>query len=116
QQMGLQNEAVQAFQNAIRVEPYLAGARSNLASLYEQGGYNADEVRRRREEEVKLLARDAKLLPDNATAQYRYALTLYLLGREAEAATALERAVELEPTSYDFRLMLTLLYEKQTRW
>ncbi|MFG0240753.1 MAG: tetratricopeptide repeat protein, partial [Gimesia chilikensis] len=38
------------------------------------------------------------------------------LGREDEAASALEKACELEPQSADFRLMLTLLYEKQQKW
>ena len=41
---------------------------------------------------------------------------LYLLDRVNESEEALERACELAPTSYDFRLMLALLYEKQTKW
>ncbi len=108
--------AIEALRTAIRVEPYLAGARSNLASLLEQGGASAEEVERLRQEELKLLQRDAKLLPDNPTVQYRYALTLYLLGQHEEAEEALEKAVALDPESYNYRLMLTLLYEKQQNW
>lgn len=116
QDMNLLDKAAEAFRTAIRVEPYLAGARSNLAMLYERRGVKEDEVHKLREEELKLLARDAELLPDNPTAQYRYALTLYLLDREAEAEAALEKAVALAPDSYDYRLMLALLYEKRQKW
>lgn len=103
------------FRLAIKLAPAVAGARSNLAQLLEQQG-RTQEAQELRSEEVELLARDARLLPDNALLQYRVGLLYYLLGREDEAASALEKACELEPQSADFRLMLTLLYEKQQKW
>jgi len=108
-------KAEQSFRRAIKLSPSVAGPRSNLAQLLEQQGRDK-EVRELRTEEAKLLARDARLLPDNALLRYRLGLLYYLLGREDEAAEALEKACELEPQSADFRLMLTLLYEKQQKW
>jgi len=93
----------------------MAGPRSNLAQLLEQQG-RKDEAKQLRTEEASLLARDVKLLPNNALLRYRLGLLYYLLGREDEAVTALNKACELEPQSADFRLMLTLLYEKQQKW
>jgi tetratricopeptide (TPR) repeat protein len=116
QDLGQMRQAADAFRTAIRVEPYLSGARSNLASLLEQSGGDPEEIRRLREEELDVLARDAELLPDNAVVQYRYGLLLYLLSQLDEAEQALERACSLEPASFDFRLALTLLYEKRGKW
>ncbi len=103
------------FRTAIKLSPAAAGPRSNLAQLLEQLG-RTDEARQLRTKEAELLARDAKLLPENALLQYRLGLLYYLLGREDEAAIALKQACTLEPASADFRLMLTLLYEKQQKW
>ncbi|MCA9023245.1 MAG: tetratricopeptide repeat protein, partial [Planctomycetaceae bacterium] len=108
-------KAEDEFRTAIKLSPAVAGPRSNLAQLLEQLG-RADEVKELRTKEAELLARDARLLPDNPMLQYRLGLLYYLLGREDEAVTALKQACELEPQSADFRLMLTLLYEKQEQW
>jgi predicted CXXCH cytochrome family protein len=116
QSSGRWDDAIAAYRTAIRVEPYLAGARSNLASLLEQRTGDAAEVQRLRTEEVERLARDARLLPDNALVRYRHGLMLYLLRREDEALTELEAACQLEPNGYDYRLMLTLLYERRAAW
>jgi tetratricopeptide (TPR) repeat protein len=116
QSSGRWDDAASAFRTAIRIEPYLAGARSNLATLIEQRAGDPAEVERLRGEELKLLARDARLLPDNALVRYRHGLMLYLLGKADESQQELETACRLEPNSYDFRLMLTLLYEKRAAW
>jgi tetratricopeptide (TPR) repeat protein len=104
--------AVDEFRAAMKLEPYLAGPRSNLAGLLEQIEGDPAEIRQLREEELKLLTRDAKLLPDNAAVRYRLGLSHYLLGQMTEAETAIRKACELDPQNYDYRLLLTLLYEK----
>jgi predicted CXXCH cytochrome family protein len=123
-------EAEEHYRHAMRLEPYMAGPRTNLATLLntrmEQlaaGGSAAndllklrDEIARLREEEVELLGRDARLQADAPFTWYRYGLMLYLVERLDEAATALARACELDPLSYDYRLALTLLYERQQDW
>lgn len=106
--------AMREYRTAIRLEPYLTGPRSNLAGLLEQTGRGTpEEVRRLREQELELLERDVRLLPNAALLRYRYGLMLYLLGRLDAAQRALEAACRLQPASYDFRLFLTLLYEKR---
>jgi tetratricopeptide (TPR) repeat protein len=135
--------AEQAYRTAIHVEPGVTGPRTNLAAMYDRMAEAAQQqgqqavtqrdrasvdrhaevvVRHRlaamdlRKEEMKLLKRDALLVPNNADVQYRYAMSAYLNGDEAEAEKSLLRALELEPNTSEFVLMLALLYQKQQRW
>jgi tetratricopeptide (TPR) repeat protein len=124
------DDAAVHYRDAIRLEPYLAGPRAQLARLLDveierlaQSGAPAkrlleirDEARKLRNEEVELLGRDVQLVEDAPLAWYRYGLMLYLVDRHDEAAKALARACELDTGSYEFRLALTLLYEKQKEW
>lgn len=116
QELSDTDRAVQEFRTAIRLEPYLTGARSNLATLLEQSGGDPAEVEQLRQGELKLLARDAELLPENAGVRHRYGLTLYLTGHMKEAERELEAAVRLAPDNADFRMVLTLLYERLKKW
>jgi len=117
EQRGMIPEAIAAYETAIRVEPNLAGPRTNLAALLdrlaERGDPQAAErATRLRAEELPFLARDAGLAPDNAVVQYRYGLALYLAGQLEGALRQLERAVELAPQVDEYRLALRLLREK----
>jgi len=118
---GRYREAVQAYETAIRVEPEMTGARSNLAGLLEglasqQPGPQAGQLQQRadqlRQDELPLLARDADLAPENGSIQYRYGLALYLAGQMEQAMNRLELAVELEPDVPDFRQARDLLKQK----
>jgi predicted CXXCH cytochrome family protein len=113
QNLGQFKQAAAEFRTAIRLEPYLTGARSNLAALLEGRDGDSAEIKRLREAELELLTRDARLLPDNALVHYRLGLMRYLLGDPAKAQEALESACRLDGDSFDFRMMLTLLYEKR---
>jgi predicted CXXCH cytochrome family protein len=125
EQLGNQAEARRAYETAIRVEPTAVGPRANLAALLEQtiasAGNEAvakqlqDTIGRLRKEELDLLARDAKLAPQNAVIRYRYGLSLYLHGRLDEAEKELVEAARLEPNIPDFVLAVALLYQKQNR-
>jgi len=136
------NEAREAYETAIKVEPQVSGARTNLAALLDRdageleqrmatvqrmGSRDAEGVAgmaqrarakaaRLRREELELLARDSSLVPDSAALQYRYGLSLYLHDRLAEAEQALRKACELEPNTPDFVLGLALLYQKLGRY
>ena len=119
---GRYDEAIASYETAIRIEPKVAGARSNMAGLLEnlagqsRGGPQAAEFMRRaqvlRAEELPLLGRDADLAPDNANVQYRYGLALYLAGELDKAMERLERAVELDPDVPTYRQARDLLKEK----
>ena len=111
---------VQATQESLRVaiklEPYLSGVRDQLATLLQQSGGDPVEVRKLREEEVKLLRRDYDLLPDSDHPRYQRGMLLYLLQRHAEARAAIEEACRLGPNGYNNWLALALICEKQQRW
>jgi tetratricopeptide (TPR) repeat protein len=130
------NQAIAHFQAAIRLEPYMAGPRAELASLlqvraedvrsaiqisqvgpllatfYEQMGEPA-EMRRLRLEEAELLERDVRLAPENAEIYYRLGLLRFLLGQLDEAQTALTAACDRAPENYEFLMMLALLHERR---
>ncbi len=124
EQLGDMPAAADAYREAIRVEPNLVGARANLAAVLEarltqdRSLDNSDraklltEVDQLRAAEFELLARDARLVPDNAAVQYRYGLALYLRNEIDPALAAIKHAVELEPRTIDFRLAYVLLLQK----
>lgn len=114
-----------AYRQAIRVEPNALGARGQLAALLEalaadgvipveQHKSVRTEVLALRADELALLKRDAERAPELAVVQFLY-------GREALATdvptglAALAKAVELEPTVTEYRLVYAqalLLAEK----
>jgi tetratricopeptide (TPR) repeat protein len=117
EQRGKIFEAIAAYETAIRVEPNMAGPRTNLAALLDQVAEQGDSravarAKQLRSDELPLLARDAKLAPDNAVVQYRYGLALYLSGNDSQALEQLERTGELAPDVDDYQLALRLLREK----
>jgi Flp pilus assembly protein TadD len=123
------DRALEAYKNAIRVQPDVWGPRKNLAALHDQlaesammrqqrklAQKNQEVAKRLRAEELKLLARYAKLAPDNAVIQYHYGLLLHLHGQKEEAARALAGACRMEPNSPDYLFALALLHKEHQRW
>jgi tetratricopeptide (TPR) repeat protein len=106
-------EAIEHLRNAIRLQPYLAGPRMELASLLGSSPGNEDEAQRLREEEVELLERDAKLAPNNATIFHQLAKLHYLLDEYDKAQEAIETACRLAPRSYEFLFFRALLHHKR---
>ncbi|MEM9827522.1 MAG: multiheme c-type cytochrome [Planctomycetota bacterium] len=105
-------DAIQAYETAIRVEPNQTGPRSNLAELLERlaSAYPPNEAaelcersRQLRRQELPLLARDAGLAPDLAPIQYRYGLALYLDGQKQASLKQLEKVVRIAPGVPDYR-------------
>lgn len=121
EQRGRYDEAIEAYETAIRVEPLSTGPRTNLASLLERvaqerRGPDAvamlERVRRLRQQELPLLARDAELAPDNPDVRYRYGLALYLSGDLQRAREELRNTVEMAPDVETFRTALELLEQR----
>lgn len=104
--------ARQAYQDAIRVQPLVTGPRSNLAQLWERAG-DADRAAALRQQELVLMARDARLAPEIPDTQYRYGLALYLAGRLEEATTYLQRACDLQPNLPEYRLAWALILQRR---
>lgn len=125
EQQGRQQAAIGHYRDAIRVEPGVTGARTNLAALLERNlnqtnnGSSSpilDEIRELRQTELQLLARDVKLLPSAASLQYRFGLALYVDGQKEQALQALVRAAELEPSSYEYVQAVTLMHKANQNW
>jgi predicted CXXCH cytochrome family protein len=109
----LEAQALEHWRAAIRVEPYIAGPRGELASMLENRKGDPAEIRRLREEEIELRARDAKLAPDNGEIHYQLGMMYVLLGRLEEATVALTDACRLLPQSYLCRMALALVYQRR---
>ncbi len=125
EQQGRLQSAIGHYRDAIRVEPGVTGARTNLAALLERNlgqSNNAaastvmEEIKELRAAELKLLARDVKLLPSAASLQYRYGLALYVNGQKEESLKALMQAAELEPNSYEYVQAVTLMHKSNKNW
>ena len=109
----LESRAIEHWRSAIRVEPYIAGPRSELATMLKQRADSPAEIRRLREEEVELLKRDAQLAPDNGEIHYRLGMAYVLLGKYDEATLALLETCRLFPQDYMSRMALALVYQER---
>lgn len=129
EQLGMDSEAIKNYQTAIAVEPAMAGPRTNLAALITRNLDSAtslpEELRKKQEkqiqelrsEELSLLARDIKLLPNPpASLIYRYGLSLYLTGQEQLAVEQLIRAAEVDAKEASYAETAALLLEKLQKW
>jgi tetratricopeptide (TPR) repeat protein len=129
EQMGKPADAIQSFRDAIKVEPYRAGPRRELARLLDLARLDPalaalraqlkptpDEIRTLRAQEVDLLTRDAELLPGDPRPHYDRGMLLYLLDRVDDAREAFDEACRLAPDDYEAWMALALVSEKQHRW
>ena len=91
-------EAIPLFQDAIRIDPLLAEAHSQLGAARLSGG-DTDAARRH-------LDRALELDPDFADARYNLGLVAHRLGRFEDAVGHFEHAVAVRPGHYDARLGL----------
>jgi tetratricopeptide (TPR) repeat protein len=112
-QQGRTQEAIQHLVDAIKLEPYLAGPRAELASLMQEQGGDPAEIKRLRTDEADLVERDSKLAPDNADIFYRLGLLRYTLGDYDKADAAFRAACEKSPRNYEYLMALALLEEKR---
>lgn len=125
EQQGMDREAIKHYETAIVVEPAMAGPRTNLAALLNRNLSSASsmpaelrakmetQIKELREDELVLLDRDIRLLPNPpASLIFRFGLSLYLAGREREAVAHFVRAAELDPTVADYTNTAAELYEK----
>jgi tetratricopeptide (TPR) repeat protein len=110
---GRTKAALEHFQAAIRLEPYMAGPRAELANVLQQQNGDEVEIRQLRQKEAELLERDAGLVPENAEIQYQLGLLRYLLGDLDAAQIALSAACDRSPQNYEYLMALALLQERR---
>ncbi len=119
-------KAIDAYLTAMHVEPNVTGPRTNLADLLERRAeaerdpgkfqklmLDARELRR---EEVKLMAREARLLPDNPLVQFRYGVALASVDRQDEALEVFAGVRRLEPDWLDPVVQMIVVYRSRGEW
>ena len=127
--LGDPEAAVKSMRDAIRVEPYLSRVRAQLAQYLEtlaanpaqaavaaKVGATPEEINKLREEEIELLKRDEKLLPQDASVRHMRGFLLVKLGRLDEAREAFIKACELAPNEYAYWEWLASICVDQKRW
>jgi predicted CXXCH cytochrome family protein len=140
--MGQRDQAVAAYQTALRLDPYFLPARTNLAALYNAAGRNAEAERLLRDGIARapgegelhyslglILAEDgqmagaatslgeaARLLPNRARVRYNYGLALQTLGRRPEAEAALLAAQQLDPADPQIAYALVTFYIQRQQY
>jgi tetratricopeptide (TPR) repeat protein len=109
--LGQYDDAVETLCQAVDLDPKDTKALDFLGKMYDVSPQFADEV-------TKRLARFVQLYPDNAAANYYYALSLRKRvlspgsnASQADAEMLLLRAVKLNPAYADAHYELGLLYE-----
>jgi predicted CXXCH cytochrome family protein len=107
------DQAIEHLTAAIKLEPYLAGPRSELASLMQEHNGDPAEIRRLHTEEADLMERDSTLAPDSADIFYHLGLLRYTLDDFDKAEAAFQKACEKAPRNYDYRMALALMQEKR---
>lgn len=112
---GQYDEAVESLCQAVDLDPKDTKALDFLGKMYDVSPRFASEVSKR-------LARFVEIYPDNAAANYYYALSLRKRalpsesgGSEADVEKLLLRAVKLNPEYAEARFELGLLYEDEGR-
>lgn len=112
--LGQYDQALDALCQAVDLDPKDTRALDFLGKMYNIAPDKADEVTNR-------LARFAREYPDNAAANYYYALSLrkrtaqgHSADADRQAADLLRKAVRLNPSWADAHYQLGLLYEDQS--
>ena len=97
-------EAVEAYEEALRLEPRMVEALLNCGTLYyEQGDF---------EKAAAYFERAAEAAPENSLAHSNLGSVLQELGQIEEARRRLRQAVQLEPGNLDARYNLALVCDK----
>jgi tetratricopeptide (TPR) repeat protein len=98
-------EASQAYQRALEIDPRHVDAHVNLGRLlHEEGAPAAAEQHYRVALEID---------PDHETAAFNLGVALEDLGRSRDALVAYERAVQLDPDIADAHFNLAGIYERR---
>ena len=105
--------AIEHFQSAIELEPYMSGPRAELATLLQQQGGEPRGCPAASSRRSGAVERDSKLAPESAEILYQLGMLRYLLGELDAAQIALSSAAEKAPQNYDFLMALALLLERR---
>ncbi|MEM6330442.1 MAG: HEAT repeat domain-containing protein [Planctomycetota bacterium] len=111
-ELGDRQTTIDELRLAIRLEPYFAGPRDELALTLDPRR-DAEEIARLRREEIERLRRDTAFDPTNHYGLFRLGVLLAVTGSVQDAAGPLRQACELAPTAADYHNALaTVLFQR----
>ena len=90
-QAGLDDDALNYFEQCLRLDPGLAAVHSNVGSIRARQG--------RLEQAIATFRRAAELDPQSADIQFNLGTTLAMAGRQPEGVKALAKAAGMDPAS-----------------
>lgn len=108
-QVGRTNDAIQATEHAIALDPKLVLAHANLISLYGRTG----NLQKAEEQYRAVMALNSDQFPK---AHYDYGVLLMAKGRFQEAELAFRRALKIDPSYAEAHNNLGYLLERQSKW
>ena len=111
----LDGEAVEAFEQTIRLEPEMAEAHYRLGLAYSAVGRDED-AEKSFEGAVKRFRQTVDKESDNAEAQFYLGLAYGKLGKYAEAVKAFRQAVRQSPDDSEKHYELGLAYSKLAQY
>jgi tetratricopeptide (TPR) repeat protein len=103
--LGRLDEAEEAFNEVIRLVPQRAEARVALVRLYLHGGRKVAEAAR--------LAREAARIQPTAPNYYLLAQACAAGGDRAQAVSAIQKAIDLDPANQQYREVLQRIQERE---
>ena len=105
--LGRDNEAIDAYKQALNINPNLTEARTNLGIVYSKLG--------RDNEAIEAFKQALKIKPDYADAHYSLGIAYAVLSRWSEAIDAFKQAIKINPEYADAHYNLGLAYSNLGR-
>lgn len=94
-------KAVQAYLEALQIDPGFELAAGNLAVCYREYGKRLGEREGRIDDAIRYLSSSVELKPTDAEAQRLLGVALGMSGQTAQARIQFEKVIELEPNNAD---------------
>lgn len=108
EQAGSRQEAIEAYERVLEVDPHYAGALLNLGTLY----FHARDLARARDYYQRAVDAD----PGYALARFNLANVFDELGQRMEALVHYQAALRLQPDYADAHYNIALLYQATGQW
>ena len=101
-ELGMHKEAIEAFKQAIRINPDDADAHNNLGVVYHKLGMHKEAIEAYKEA--------IRINPDHADAHYNLGVAYFFLGMHKEAIEAFKEAIRINPDYADAHRNLGIVY------
>jgi S1-C subfamily serine protease/Tfp pilus assembly protein PilF len=101
-ELGNYIKAIEAFKQAIRIDPNNASAYGNLGKIYSSLGLDKDAI--------EACKQAIRIDPDHVDAYYGLGLTYYSLGLYKDAIEAFKQAIRINPDDADPHFSLGISY------